>query len=100
VAIDELRGGGDELVIIMTVTRCGGGGVAKLRQGIEGGVDRWSAHHVLEVGGGPTWHGDARPARGGRRVSPWLVGLCGLHRPDGRLGQLCQKPGKFPFGIK
>jgi hypothetical protein len=33
--------------------------LAELRWGIEGGVDRSSAHHGLEVGGEPMWHGVA-----------------------------------------
>jgi hypothetical protein len=33
-----------------TVTGHGGGGVAELRRGIEGGVNRWSVHHGVEVG--------------------------------------------------
>jgi hypothetical protein len=35
-----------------TVTGHGGGGVAELRRGIEGRVNRWSVHHGAEVGGG------------------------------------------------
>jgi hypothetical protein len=77
--------------------------VAELRRGIEGGVDRWSAHHGLEVGGGMAWRGEA-VALGQfeekEGCCPGLVGLCGPHRLNGRLGRLGQKPGKFPFGIK
>jgi hypothetical protein len=50
--------------------RARGGGVAKLRRGIEGRVDRWLVRHGAEVGSGSArWHlrgGDgARLAQGG-----------------------------------
>jgi hypothetical protein len=36
----------------------GGGEVADLRRGIEGGVDRWSVRHGVEVGGYSVQHDD------------------------------------------
>jgi hypothetical protein len=50
--------------------------VAKLRRGIEGGVDRWSAHHGLEVGDGQAQRGGVvgrwrRSASSRRKKGPW-----------------------------
>jgi hypothetical protein len=51
--------------------------VAELRWGIEGGVDRWSVRHGMEVGGRPVQRSDTLGggaalgwAQRGRRVSP------------------------------
>jgi hypothetical protein len=93
----------------LAITRRGGGGMVKLWRGIEGGVDRWSVCHGTEVGGGSVRCGGMRGEAGalnplgeeeGLCPPGWLVGLHGLHRPTGRLGQLGQKPGKNSFEFK
>jgi hypothetical protein len=70
--------------------------MAELRTGIEGRIDRWSARHGTEVGGGTAEcmqvGGDAQLAHGGRRGCP-LGGPGWLSRPG-------KKPGNNSFRIK
>jgi hypothetical protein len=42
---------------MLAITRSGGGSMAELKRGIEGGVDCWAVLHGLEVGGGLAWCG-------------------------------------------